>query len=275
MTFTAATNGTATISGPPGAAGLPGDVVGDQCSGSTATLALTITVNTAAAPASPRVHHLLTADRRSLRRDGDGRTHRRHHRIGSLDGLTFTDQGTGTALLSGTPTASGTYPITVTATNGIGTAATQALSIIVGQKPGIHQRSVGRIWPWVRARFTVTTSGYPPLRWVRPARCTRVTFTDNLNGTATIAGTPTGATQSYPVTGLRPTNRHGEPELHALCRTGRLVAAGGTLGVGHHLPIQVASSASPCRGTATWSSTTRRNQPIWASNTAAIPVRPR
>ena len=41
--------------------------------------------------------------------------------------MTFTDNGDGTATLAGTPAAGtgGTYPITITATNGVGTDATQ------------------------------------------------------------------------------------------------------------------------------------------------------
>lgn len=47
---------------------------------------------------------------------------------GALDGLTF-DAATG--VLSGTPTATGSYPITFTATNGIGSAATQSFTLTV------------------------------------------------------------------------------------------------------------------------------------------------
>ena len=36
-------------------------------------------------------------------------------------GITFADLGTGTATLSGTPTAAGTFPLTFTATNSLGT----------------------------------------------------------------------------------------------------------------------------------------------------------
>jgi hypothetical protein len=48
-------------------------------------------------------------------------------------GVAFIDSGNGTATLSGTPAAGtvGTYPITITAANGIGTAATQAFTLTV------------------------------------------------------------------------------------------------------------------------------------------------
>jgi hypothetical protein len=54
---------------------------------------------------------------------------------GALDGLAFTDNGNGTATLSGTPTAAGKFDITITAANGIAPDATQDFSIVVAQ-PG-------------------------------------------------------------------------------------------------------------------------------------------
>jgi hypothetical protein len=53
---------------------------------------------------------------------------------GSLPGgVTFTDNGNGTATLAGTPAAGsvGTYPLTFNANNGVGTAATQAFTLTV------------------------------------------------------------------------------------------------------------------------------------------------
>jgi len=48
-------------------------------------------------------------------------------------GVTFKDNGNGTATLSGTPAAgtAATYPLTLTATNGVGTAATQNFTLTV------------------------------------------------------------------------------------------------------------------------------------------------
>lgn len=51
---------------------------------------------------------------------------------GSLPaGVTFTDNGDGTATISGTPTASGNFPITITASNGSGPDATQPFTLTV------------------------------------------------------------------------------------------------------------------------------------------------
>lgn len=48
-------------------------------------------------------------------------------------GVTFTNNGNGTATLAGTPTSgsAGTYPITITASNGVGSPATQGFSLMV------------------------------------------------------------------------------------------------------------------------------------------------
>jgi hypothetical protein len=51
---------------------------------------------------------------------------------GSLpSGVTFHDNGTGTAMLAGTATAAGTYPITIKAHDGVGTDATQNFTLTV------------------------------------------------------------------------------------------------------------------------------------------------
>ena len=41
---------------------------------------------------------------------------------GTIRGLTYTNNGNGTATLSGTPTTAGTYSLTITAKNSVGTA---------------------------------------------------------------------------------------------------------------------------------------------------------
>src|SRR5207253_5060621 len=50
-------------------------------------------------------------------------------------GVSFTDNGNGSATLSGTPAQGtvGSYPITVTANNGVGTNATQSFTLTVSK----------------------------------------------------------------------------------------------------------------------------------------------
>ena len=49
---------------------------------------------------------------------------------GTVPGLTYTNNGNGTATLSGTPTTAGTYTLTITAKNSVGTA-TQTFTLTV------------------------------------------------------------------------------------------------------------------------------------------------
>ncbi len=89
-------------------------------------------------------------------------------------GLTFTDNGDGTATLAGTPPAGsgGTYPFTITATNGVSPAATQSFTLTVHQaitctitSSASTTFTVGQV-----GTFTVTTSGCAPLHIVRDGR---------------------------------------------------------------------------------------------------------
>ena len=114
--------------------------------------------------------------------------------VGALPpGLTWTDNGDGTATISGTPVANtgGTYPITVNATNGVIPAATRSFTLTVDQVCQITSTAVATFAVGQAGTFTVTTTGYPTC--ILPAPLTLppgVTFTDNGDGTATISGAP-------------------------------------------------------------------------------------
>ena len=57
--------------------------------------------------------------------------------VGALpSGVTFVDNGNGTATLSGSAGASGTYPLTITATNAAG-ATSQTFSLVVNSVPAV------------------------------------------------------------------------------------------------------------------------------------------
>ena len=77
-------------------------------------------------------------------------------------GVTFIDNGNGTATIAGTPAAGtgGTYPITITATNANGTA-TQAFTLTNAQAPTITSASAATFTTGVAGTYTVTTTGYP------------------------------------------------------------------------------------------------------------------
>jgi streptogramin lyase len=111
------------------------------------------------------------------------------------DGVTFTDNGDGTGTISGVaPLGSvGTYPITITASNGLAPDATQDFTLTVNTStapPAVTSASNDTETVGVPFSFTVTTYGYPApsLSIVRRNGLPKdITFTDNGDGTATIA----------------------------------------------------------------------------------------
>ena len=107
-------------------------------------------------------------------------------------------------LLSGTPAAGtgASYPLTITASNGIGTPATQSFTLTVDQAPAITTASSTTFTVGTAGTFTVTASGYPTATLGESgAMPSGVSFTNNGNGTATLAGTPaSGTAASYPIT---------------------------------------------------------------------------
>ena len=108
-------------------------------------------------------------------------------------GVTFHDNGDGTATLSGTAAAGtgGVYDLSITATNGVGTAATQGFVLTIDQPPAITSTSSATFTTGQASSFGVTTTGWPlPSLSESGALPSGVTFTNNGNGTATLAGTP-------------------------------------------------------------------------------------
>src|SRR5262245_48818728 len=127
-------------------------------------------------------------------------------------GVTFVDNEDRTATLAGTPAAGtgGTYPLVFTADNGGGTPVTQNFTLTVGQGPAITSANATTFTIGVAGTFVVTTTGTPtPAITATGALPSGVTFTDNGNGTATLAGTPgAGTAGTYPLT-ITATNSGG------------------------------------------------------------------
>jgi hypothetical protein len=124
---------------------------------------------------------------------------------GSLpSGVTFTDNGNGTATLSGTPTASGTFTLTISATNSQGTA-NQPFTLTVQPQviqvaPTITSGNSATFKKGYLQSFNVNTTGTPtPSITEAGTLPPGVTFADNGNGTGTLSGTPT-AIGSYNLT---------------------------------------------------------------------------
>lgn len=112
-------------------------------------------------------------------------------------GVAFVDNGDGTATLSGTPAAptSGTYSFLITASNGIGTDATQAFTLTVDRPPAITSSNATAFKAGTAGAFTVVSNGFPGIGAMTlsdggatlPAG---VTFVDNGDETATLSGSP-------------------------------------------------------------------------------------
>ena len=199
MTFADNGNGTATLTGVPTlAAQYPIAVTATNVTDDSAsTLNLVITVNQAEAPTIRTV-------------TGTGTAYFTLNQMGSFvfnttgaptptitatgttlpSGLTFTDNGNGTALLYGTPTVAGTVTLDVTAANGISPNASVAITVVVGSAPAITSTSTATAVTGNPFSFTVAATGYPTPSLGQSGLPADFTFTDNGNGTATISGTP-------------------------------------------------------------------------------------
>ena len=208
ISFTDNGNGTATIGGPTTAAPgtFPVSVSATNSTGSVATLALTLTVATSGPPVitSGAAAFFTLNQAGAFAVTTNGAPIASITEVGSLPaGLTMVDQGNGEALISGTPTATGTASLAVTATNGQSPDATQTLAIIVGSAPAVTSSNSTTFVAGAAGTFTFTTSGYPaPSLGETGALPAGITWTDNGNGTATLAGSPDAVTSptAYPVT---------------------------------------------------------------------------
>jgi hypothetical protein len=111
-------------------------------------------------------------------------------------GLSFTDNGNGTATISGAPAAGsqGSYPVSVTATNvSDDSSVTQSLAITVNPAtaPSLALPAADFTLNQTGA-VAVTAAGYPtPSITETGALPAGLNFTDNGNGTALLSGTPT------------------------------------------------------------------------------------
>ena len=117
--------------------------------------------------------------------------------IGLPPGLSFTDNGNGTGTITGTASAlsAGVHQLRIRAANSFRftyNVVSQNLLLELDRSPGFVTPSSRRIRAGVGVRFLVRAAGYPlPTLTESGGLPPGLTFTDNGNGTATIAGTPT------------------------------------------------------------------------------------
>jgi hypothetical protein len=127
------------------------------------------------------------------------------------NGITFVDNLNGTGTLGGTAAvgSGGNYTtVAITASNAAGAAIPHPVNpIIIREAPAFLSGTTTTFTVGTAGTFSITTRGFPrPALTETGALPTGVTFTDNGNGSATLAGTPaTGTDGTYLLT-LKATN---------------------------------------------------------------------
>ena len=149
------------------------------------------------APTAPAITSWITPGspwaRRARSRSPDREPGGGADRAGALpSGVTLTGNGDGTATLAGTPASGsqGSYPITITASNGVSPDATQTFTLTVTPAtaaPVITSASGATFAAGTAGTFSVTTTGYPTAALISESGAlpAGVTFKDNGDGTAT------------------------------------------------------------------------------------------
>ncbi len=127
-------------------------------------------------------------------------------------GMTFADNGDGSATLTGAPAAGteGSYPLTFSATNGFGSAS-QAFTLTVAQRPVVTSPASVTFTQGVAGTFAVTAEGTPvPTVGVSGTLPAGIAVRTSGAGQATLSGTPgRSAAGTYSVT-VTATNAGGQ-----------------------------------------------------------------
>jgi hypothetical protein len=208
VTFTDNGNGTAKLSGTPAAGSGQKYTLTISASngvGSNASQTFTLTVDETPAITSANKATFTVLSAGTFQVTTSGYPTPSITESGALPtGVTFVDNGNGTGTLAGTPATgtAGSYPITFTPSNGVGSPVVQNFTLTVGQAPAITSGNSTTFTVGTAGTFSVTTSGFPkPNLTESGALPNGVTFTDNGNGMATLAGTAAATTGgTYPIT---------------------------------------------------------------------------
>ena len=167
-------------------------------------------------------------------------------------GVSFVDNHNGTGTLSGTPTASGVFSISFSASNGIGSAATQSFTLTVDQAVTILSANNTTFSVGTGGSFTLISTGYPTASLSETGGLpSGVTFVDNHDGTGTLSGTPSGS-GVYNI-GFTAQNGVGSPAMQTFTLTVDQAAAitsanNATFVVGSAGSFTVTSTSYPVAG---------------------------
>ncbi len=216
-------DGTATLSGIP-AAGTGGNhsliITATNGQGSSVTQDFTLIVNESVGPASPPQIQPNAASMTftvgttgNFTIDAVGSPVPKWTYTGPLPaGVIFVDNGDGSATLAGKPQAGtgGTYPLVLTAANGVGTAPTEDFTLTVNEAPTFTNTVAATFSAEAAGSFLFTTAGFPTSALSESGPLpSGVTFVDNHNGTATLSGiSSAGAAGTYHLT-ITATNNVG------------------------------------------------------------------
>jgi len=212
VTFRANANGTATLSGTPTVAGTTSLTFTATNSAGSTTQAFTLTVHAPLKFTSPASSTATVGTAFSFRVTTSGTPVPTITKTGSLPaGVTFIANSDGTATISGTPAAgwNGNYFLTITARNSFGSAQ-QSYVLTVGQGLAITSANTKTFSVGTASSFTVRATGTPtPTLSLSGTLPAGIAFTNNGNGTATLAGNAApGTGGTYPLT-IRATNTQG------------------------------------------------------------------
>jgi esterase/lipase superfamily enzyme len=195
VSFVAGANGTATLSGTPTTVGSSRFTLIATNRTGTVSLSFTLTVDRAPTITSAASYTARVGTAFSFKVTTVGTPPPTLTEVGARPaGVAFVAGRNGTAIIAGAPAAAGTFALTITATSTAGTVA-QHFALTVDRAPAITSAGSYTAKVGTAFSFEVTTSGYPPPTLTETGTLPAgVTFAAGRNGTATIAGQPTGAT---------------------------------------------------------------------------------
>ena len=203
LTFTDNGDGTGTLAGiATGTGGISTAIITATNSAGTATQSLMLTLNAVPVVTSANTTTFTAGTAGSFAVTTTGFPLPTVTVSGALPSGVMFAGGSGSGALTGTPAAntSGSYPLTVTASNGVLPNATQAFTLTVNGPPAFTSANATTFTG--AGTFSVTTSGLPaPTLSVSGTLPSGVSFVDNGNGSGTLSGPPAAGTSgSYPLT---------------------------------------------------------------------------
>lgn len=195
-----ATDGPSTTVGAGGGGGggssyAPGGTTGVASDGTPASV--TLTFDTPTAPTITSVDHATfgVGEESTFTATAVGLPTPTLSETGALpNGLSFTDNGDGTATLSGTPAASsaGTYPLTIGASDGVLPNASQSFTLTVGS--GLHVATVSPLSGVAGTNVTITGTGLDTVTEVDFTGAAAPATIVSTTATKLVVGVPSDAT---------------------------------------------------------------------------------